>query len=195
MQHLQLKIGVVLDFFPIEGNHIIVADAQTRGVELEPRFLLGSDTDADLAFRRNLLLQQHIELLFAVEHRDGVHIALSQKFNDVVDINLTLESVTYNIVLLVEKAGLVKGLNQVDVKRGRGFNMHIVLQHLRHHKLEMIALCAITIVITALVIGLCNSHIEPSFGLLDILGYLGQIGDFQRRSILFDDIHQWYVIE
>ena len=73
--------------------------------------------------------------------------------------------------------------------------MHIIFQHLRHHKLEMVALGAVTVVVTASVVGFCDCHIEPSLRLLDIGGNFREIGDFQRRAILFDDVHQWYFVE
>ena len=73
--------------------------------------------------------------------------------------------------------------------------MHIIFQHFGQNKLKMIAFGTVAIVVIALVIGLCNGHVEPPFSLLDVLGNLRQIGDLQWCSVLFDDVHKWDVIE
>ena len=59
----------------------------------------------------------------------------------------------------------------------------------------MVALRAEAVVVTAFVVGLCDGHVEPAFRFLDVGGNLRQIGDFQRRAVLFDDVHQRYFVE
>ena len=73
--------------------------------------------------------------------------------------------------------------------------MYVVFQHLRHHKLEMVALRTVAVVVTAFVVGFCNGHVEPSLRLLYVGGDFWEVGDFQRRAILFDDVHQRYFVE
>ena len=141
------------------------------------------------------MLGNQVELLLAVEDGNGVDESLVQQLHDVVDVNLTLESVADDVVLLVEKPLLVQRLDQIDVECGGSLDVHVVLQHLRHHKLEMVALGAVTIVVTSFVIGLCDGHVEPSLRLLDVGGDFRQIGDFQWRAVLFDDVHQRHFVE
>ena len=57
MEHLQLELRVVFDFVPIEGDDVIVTDAQSGSIELEARLLLRSDADSDFAFGLDVLIQ------------------------------------------------------------------------------------------------------------------------------------------
>ena len=68
--------------------------------------------------------------------------------------------------------------------------MHVVFQHFVKHEGEMRTFGAITIGISAFVIALRDSHIEYPFGFLNLRADFRKIGDFQRRTVLFDDFHQ-----
>ena len=46
MQHLEAELLVLAELFLVEGHDVLVADAETGGVELELGLLLSCDTDA-----------------------------------------------------------------------------------------------------------------------------------------------------
>ena len=59
----------------------------------------------------------------------------------------------------------------------------------------MRTLGAVAVVVRALVVGLSHSNIEESLGTLNLRRYLGQIGYFERCTILLDDVHQRNIVE
>ena len=77
----------------IKGNNIIVADSETRSIELETRLFLGSDTDTNLTFGIDCSIQ-HIQFMDVVQDWDGVAIPLIQHHRNIVDILLFLKAVT-----------------------------------------------------------------------------------------------------
>ena len=50
-------------------------------------------------------------------------------------------------------------------------------------------------VVGAFVVGLGYGYVEHAFGPLDLTAYLGQIGNLERGSVLFDDFHERDVVE
>ena len=168
MQHLQFKLRILLDFAFIEWNNIIVSDAQARSIKLKSRFLFSSDSYTQLALGIQIRIQQ-IKFMFAIQNRNNIDKALIQHHRDIVNILHFLATITYNIIVLLELTHVVQSLHQIQIEGGRSLQMHIIFQHFGQHKFKMRAFCTIAIVIIALIIGLRDSHIEPSSGLLDIL--------------------------
>ena len=54
---------------------------------------------------------------------------------------------------------------------------------------------AVTIRIRALVVEFLDGRIENLLGILDVLADFGQVGQFQRRAVFADDVHEWHFIE
>ena len=73
--------------------------------------------------------------------------------------------------------------------------MNVVFQGLIQHKLEMRTLGAIAIRVRTFVVGFGNGHVEQALGLLYLLADAGQIRNFQRRSILLNDVHKRNAVE
>ena len=133
--------------------------------------------------------------MFAIQNRNNIDKAFIQHHGNIVNILHFLTTITNNIIILLELSHIMQCLHQIQIEGRRSLQMHIIFQHFGQHEFKMGAFCTVAIMIIALIIGFRNSHIEPSSGLLDILGYLRQIRDFQRCSILLDNIHQGHTIE
>ena len=73
--------------------------------------------------------------------------------------------------------------------------MDVVLHGLFEHEGEVARLGAVAVVVGALVVDLCHGHVEHAFGAVDLLGDLRQVGDLERGSVLFDDLHEGDVVE
>ena len=73
--------------------------------------------------------------------------------------------------------------------------MDIALGSLLYDKLELATLCAVALVMVALVADLCHCVAEHSLGPLDLRCDLREIGEFQRRAIFLDDSHHIDVID
>ena len=73
--------------------------------------------------------------------------------------------------------------------------MNVVFQGLIQHKLKMRTLGAIAIRIGTFVIGFRNGHVKQALGFLNLLADARQVRNFQRRSILLDDVHKRNAIE
>ena len=168
MEHLQFKLRIVLDFIQIKRDNIIVANSESGGVELKTRFFLSSNTDTNLTFGIYCSIQ-HIQFVNVIQYRDCVHITLIQHHRNVVDILLFFKTITENKILFIEHLLFLQHLNQVQVESRRGLNMHIILEHLRQHELEMGAFCAIAIMVICLIICLSDGHIKPPAGFLNVL--------------------------
>ena len=59
----------------------------------------------------------------------------------------------------------------------------------------MTRLGAVAIVIGTLVIDLRHRYVEHAFGAVDLLGNLRQVGDRERRSVLFAEFHERNIVE
>ena len=55
--------------------------------------------------------------------------------------------------------------------------------------------CTITKRVISLVIVLFDGVLKKSLGTFYMLAYLGQIREFEGRTILFDNVHQRHIIE
>ena len=99
----------------IEGHDVLVADTQTRGVELELGLLLGRDTDTDAGG-----LVDHgvklVQLGHVVEDGYGVVPAVVDELGDIGDVCVFLVAVTDDIEILVYCLAVVEGLYQVEVE-------------------------------------------------------------------------------
>ena len=128
VQHLQLKLGVVLDFMLVKRDNVVVTDAETGGIELESGFLLCGDANANLTFCIHCLIQ-HIELMDVVQNGDCIAITFVQHHGNIVDILLFFETVADDEVLFIEQFLLFQNLNQVQIEGRRGLNMDVIFQY------------------------------------------------------------------
>ena len=53
----------------------------------------------------------------------------------------------------------------------------------------------VAVVVRSLIIHFGHRYIEKTFGSLNLRGNLGEVGDFERCAVLFDDIHQRNIME
>ena len=180
VKHLEGVFRVVLYHFFIERNDVVVANAESRGVEIEFGLLFGSDADANLHWYVGVGdgLVEHMHLVFVVDDRHDVVESVFVQFGNIVDILLTLETVAYNEYVFVNQAVVVELLDEVDVEGRRGLQIDVVFQGLLQHETEVTAFGAVAVVVCAFVVHLGYSHIEQAFGALDRRTYLGQISDF-----------------
>ena len=73
--------------------------------------------------------------------------------------------------------------------------MDVVLEGLVHHEGELRTLGAVAVVILSLVVRLGHSHLEQTFGPLDLRRNLGEVRQLQGGAVLLDDFHQVDVVE
>ena len=128
-----MELLAVLEFSLVEVDDVVVADAQTRGIELELGFLLAGDADADLAFLGERILEQ-LQLLLVVEHRNGVHEAVVDQLGDVLHILRPLETVADDVAVLVDDSAVVERVDDMNVVCRRRFEMNVVLHCLLQHE-------------------------------------------------------------
>ena len=194
VEHLELELLAVAELRLVEVHDVVVADAEARGVEVELRLLLAGDAYADLAFLGEGVLEE-VELLLVVEHGDGVCEAVVDELCDVFDVLRAFESVADDVPVLVDDSAVVEGVDDVDVVRRGGFEVDVVLHGLFQDEREVARLCAVAVVVRALVVDLCHRHVEHSLGAVDLLGDLREVGDLERGSILLDQLHERDVVE
>ena len=108
---------------------------------------------------------------------------------------VTLESVAYDVNVLVNQSALIKRIDDMDVVGRRCLEIYLVLQGLFQHEREMRTFRTVTVIVGTLVIDLGHRHVEHALGTVYLLRYLRQIGDFQRRPVLLDNIHQRDFVE
>ncbi len=193
MKHLELHLLVVLDPLLIIRYDVVVAYSQTRGVKIELGLLLRCDADAYLAgFLDDV---QQIQLLLVVDHRNGIGKTAVDQVGDVLHILRPFEAVANDVDVLVDEAALVERIDDVDVVCRRGFEIDLVLQRLFQYEREVRTLRTVAVVVGTLVIDLGHRHVEHALGTVDLLRYLGQIGDLQRRSVLLDNVHQRHAVK
>ena len=130
-----------------------------------------------------------------VQHGDGVGESVVYELGDVLDILRALESVADDVAVLVDDASVVEGVDDVDVVGRRGLEVDVVLHRLLEHEREVARLGAVAVVVRALVIDLGHRHVEHALGSVDLLRDLGQVGDLERRAVLFDQLHERNVVE
>ena len=193
VEHLELHLLVVLYPFLIIRYDIVVADTEARGVEIELRFLLRRDADSYLT--RLLDDVQQVELLLIVYHRNGIGETAVYQVGDVLHILRTLEPVAYDVNVLVNQSALIKRIDDMDVVGRRCLEIYLILQGLFQHEREMRTFRTVTVIVGTLVIDLGHRHVEHALGTVYLLRYLRQIGDFQRRPVLLDNIHQRDFVE
>ena len=194
MQHLELELLAVLELGLVELHDVVVADSQPRSVEFEFGFLLAGDADADLALLGEGVLEQ-VQFLLVVQDGNRVGESVVHQLSDVLHILRTLESVADDVAVLVYDAAVVEGVDDVDVVCRRGFEVDVVLHRLLQHEREMARLGAVAVVVRTLVIDLGHRHVEHALGAVDLLRNFRQIGDFQRCSVLFYQLHERNVVE
>ena len=194
VQHLELELLAVLEFGLVEVDDVVVADTQTRGVELELGFLLAGDADADFAFLGERILEQ-LQLLLVVEHRNGVHEAVVDQLGDVLHILRPLETVADDVAVLVDDSAVVERVDDMNVVCRRRFEMNVVLHCLLQHEREVARLGAVTIVVRPLVVHFGHRHVEHTLGPVDLLRDLRQVGYLERRAVLFYQLHERNVVE
>ena len=73
--------------------------------------------------------------------------------------------------------------------------MNVMAQDFFNDKLEVRRFCTITISIVPLIIVLFNGIFEKSFRVFNMLTNLWKIGYFEGRTILFNNVHQWNIVE
>ena len=73
--------------------------------------------------------------------------------------------------------------------------MDIILERLLQNEGKMRAFRAVTIVIVALIVNFGHSDIEHPLCSLDLIGYLREIGYFERRAVLSDYIHHGNIMK
>ena len=199
MEHLETELRVGFHLPLIERDDVVVADSEARSVEVELGFLFRSDADAEVhLFSVGDVLQggvKGMELVFVVEDGDDILESLVVEVDDVFDVDVFLESVTNDHFLLVNQPLGVEFLDEVDVESRGGFEVDVVLEGFFEHEGEVARLGAVAVVVGAPVVGLCDGDVEETFGALYLRAYLGEVGDFERCSILFDDFHQRNVME
>ena len=119
MQHLKFELRIVFNLFFVETDDVAVAHAETRGVEIELRFLLRCYADAE---GHGLLwvLKQAVEsvvLVFIVENRYHVGKAVGMKSNNVLNVLQPFVTVAHNKDVFGYKSLGIKFLYQVNVER------------------------------------------------------------------------------
>ena len=194
VEHLQLELLVGLDLALVEVDDVVVADAQTRGVEIEFRLLLAGDADAHLALFLDRGVQQ-FDLLLVVDHGDGVFEPVVDQLRDILHVLRTFETVADDVTVLVDDPAVVEGVDDVDVVGGRGFEVDVVFERLFEHEGEVARFGAVAVVVGALVVDLRHGHVEHALGTCDLRGDLRQVGDLQRRAVLLDDLHERNVVQ
>ena len=194
VQHLELELLAVLEFGLVEGDDVVVADSEARGVEVELGLLLAGDADSDLALLGEGVLEE-VELLLVVQHGDRVGEPVVDELGDVLDILRAFESVADDVPVLVDDAAVVEGVDDMDVVGRGGFEVDVVLHGLFEHEGEVARLGAVAVVVRPLVVDLGHRHVEHALGAVDLLGDLRQVGDLERSSVLFDEFHEGDVME
>ena len=124
-----------------------------------------------------------------IQDRDDVLPSVIGKIGDILNIGRFLEPVADDILILVDSTFRFKSFYQVKVESRRRLQMDVILQRFSHDKLKMRTFCTVAIVVGTLVVNLCHRDIEHSLCPLNLRGDFRQIRDFQRCSILIDDIH------
>ena len=115
--------------------------------------------------------------------------AVADEVLDVFHILRTLETVAHHEDVGRDGALLVQGLYNINVEGGRGLDVDVVFQHLLQHERKVRTFRAVAIMVVALIVHLGHGHVEHAPRLADVLGYLGQVSDAQRRAILLDKVH------
>ena len=73
--------------------------------------------------------------------------------------------------------------------------MHVMFQHLVEHIAEMAAFRTIAVVVFPSVAHRFHSPGEQVTGLFDLGADLGEVGQFERRAVLTDQVDERYAIE
>lgn len=133
--------------------------------------------------------------LFVVDHGDRVDEPVVDQSGDILDVLGPFVPVADDKGILVQHPAVVQRIDDVDVVGRRGFEVDLVLERLFEHEAEVRTFGAVAIVVAAPVIDLGHRHVEDLLGPLDLRTDLGQVGDLQRGPVLFDDVHQRYVVE
>ena len=117
VQHFELELLVFLDLGFVEVDDVVVADAQTRGIELELGFLLAGDPDTDFAFFGNGIVVE-VDLLLVVDHGDRVFESVVDQLGDVFYVLRAFEAVADDVAVFVDHAAVVQGVDDVNVVSG-----------------------------------------------------------------------------
>lgn len=194
VKHLELELLAPLDLLLVEIQNVVVADTEARGVEFELGFLLAGDSQADLAgFGEGVF--EEVDLLLVVHHGDRIDESVVDQLGDILHVLRAFEAVADDVDVLVDQSAVVERIYYMYIVGRRGFELNIVLQRLLQHKREVTRFGAVAVVVVALIIDLGHRYIEHALGTVDLLRYLGQIGDFERSTVLLDDLHERDVVE
>ena len=167
VEHFELELLVVFDLLLVEIDDVVVANTQTRGIEVELRLLLRCNADTHLAALFDYVGEQ-VDLLLVVDHGNRVDESRIDQRSDVLDILRTLEAVTNDVAILVDHAAIVQSLNDMDIVCRRSFEVNIVFQSLFEHEREVRRLGAVAVVVATLVVHLSHCYIEQTLGAIDL---------------------------
>jgi hypothetical protein len=105
-------------------------------------------------------------------------------------VQFPLEAVADDVGILGDFSFGIKTSNQGNIERRGSLDVDVVFQSLIQHKAEMGGLSAVAVRIFSLVIVRLHRIAKIGLGILDAFRNLRQIGQFERRAIGFDDLHQ-----
>ena len=102
MQHLQLKLRIILDLFTIIWKDIIVPDPKAGGIKIKLRFFFRCDPDPDLHLIISDLVLIFIEFKKVVQDRDRIRELLADQVQYVFNIHRALKSIADDVLFLLE---------------------------------------------------------------------------------------------
>ena len=150
MEHFELKLGVVGDFFGIKTNHVGVADAESGGIKLKIGFFFRGHANANFAFAFDVFVVI-IYLLDVVANRNDIDEPVVDQRHNFLEVVLRFKPIANDDDLFGEFALLVQAPDQVYIECRRGFQLHIVLQGFVEHITEMATFGTIAIVVFSIV--------------------------------------------
>ncbi len=192
VHELELELALLAHVAHVEGDDVLVADAQAAGVELELGGLLGGDADADVAVAVDHLVQL-LQLGHVVDDRHHLHPLVGQAA-DAADVAVVLEAVAQDGGVGGQLAALHEQFDHLQVVGAAGLQAHALLQHLLDDVAEVVALGAVEEGVGADVFVRAESLAEALAGAVDLFADLGQVAHAQRGAVFADDAHQVQVV-